>query len=269
MSETCTAFEASHGTNTFLAPYLVLTSSFRSSSVIDFSVHLHRSHSLPLIDAYKHALSQYHALRAEHETASRYAVLEAQAYGGQFGSSSVVQDNFGERLGGGLPLFAAPQTMRGFSKEQAALTKESQDLERQQLLAAGVSSTEQARSSFRVKPIIRSDSFSGGASYRQGAAAIVAGNLDAFNNSRRAAAIASGASSPSRLPETAAADREDPFQLREAFHQRAEAAAAGPGQRSQSRQGQASPPKQQQQQQRDGSNDILERLMSNRATNKQ
>ncbi len=48
---------------------------------------LHESHGLSLSMAYHNTLSSYHALRAEHETASRFAVLEATNIGATFGPS--------------------------------------------------------------------------------------------------------------------------------------------------------------------------------------
>ncbi|CAD6887686.1 unnamed protein product [Tilletia controversa] len=53
--------------------------------VVSCTIHLHEKHGLSLSQAYHHSIASYHALRAEHETASRYAVLEAEAYGAQFG----------------------------------------------------------------------------------------------------------------------------------------------------------------------------------------
>ncbi|KAK0553144.1 mitochondrial ribosomal small subunit component [Tilletia horrida] len=52
--------------------------------VVSCTIHLHQNHGLSLSQAYHHTIASYHALRAEHETASRFAVLEAEAYGAKF-----------------------------------------------------------------------------------------------------------------------------------------------------------------------------------------
>lgn len=53
-------------------------------SAIRFTMNLHTAHSLPLTHAYQAAVLQYRALRANHKTMSRFAVLEAESYGATF-----------------------------------------------------------------------------------------------------------------------------------------------------------------------------------------
>lgn len=53
-------------------------------SAISFIDNLHSSHSIPLATAYTHGVSQFRTLRAEHETATRSATLEARAHGAIF-----------------------------------------------------------------------------------------------------------------------------------------------------------------------------------------
>ncbi|KAI5477063.1 mitochondrial ribosomal protein subunit Rsm25 [Pseudohyphozyma bogoriensis] len=55
-----------------------------AEDAIAFTLHLHTTFALPLPAAYQTALSQFRTLRAEHETATRSAVLEAQAHGAIF-----------------------------------------------------------------------------------------------------------------------------------------------------------------------------------------
>jgi small subunit ribosomal protein S23 len=85
--------------------------SLGSSSVVACTIHLHKNHSLSLSQAYHHTLSSYHALRAEHEHASRSAVLEAQAYGAVFTTTSSGEAS------------AAVEIERGFRKEAQELLK--------------------------------------------------------------------------------------------------------------------------------------------------
>ncbi|KAE8215827.1 hypothetical protein CF327_g956 [Tilletia walkeri] len=59
--------------------------------VVSCTIHLHQKHGLSLSQAYHHSIASYHALRAEHETASRYAVLEAEAYGANFGPTETTR----------------------------------------------------------------------------------------------------------------------------------------------------------------------------------
>ncbi|UZJ57062.1 hypothetical protein CBS101457_006382 [Exobasidium rhododendri] len=79
--------------------------------VVACTLHLHKNHSLSLSQAYHHTLSSYHALRAEHEHASRSAVLEARSYGAVFTTNSL-----GEAT-------AAVEIERGFRKEGEELLK--------------------------------------------------------------------------------------------------------------------------------------------------
>ncbi|KAK4052866.1 mitochondrial ribosomal small subunit component [Microbotryomycetes sp. JL221] len=53
---------------------------------IAFIVNLNSSHGIPMSQAYKHGLSQFRSLRAEHEMANRAAMLEASSHGAQFRS---------------------------------------------------------------------------------------------------------------------------------------------------------------------------------------
>lgn len=79
--------------------------------VVACTIHLHTHHGLSLSQAYHHTLSSYVALRAEHEHASRSAILEARAYGAVFAIGA-----------DGLPT-AATETERGFRKESEELRK--------------------------------------------------------------------------------------------------------------------------------------------------
>ncbi|KAK0561001.1 mitochondrial ribosomal small subunit component [Tilletia horrida] len=60
--------------------------------VVACTVHLHQQHGLSLSQAYHHTIASYHALRAEHETASRFAVLEAEAYGANMGMTETTRN---------------------------------------------------------------------------------------------------------------------------------------------------------------------------------
>ncbi|GAA6051904.1 hypothetical protein JCM3770_006567 [Rhodotorula araucariae] len=51
---------------------------------IAFVVNLVEAHGVPLASAYPHGVAQFRTLRAEHETATRAAQLEAQAHGAVF-----------------------------------------------------------------------------------------------------------------------------------------------------------------------------------------
>ncbi|KAL9939148.1 hypothetical protein V8E36_001961 [Tilletia maclaganii] len=53
--------------------------------VVSCTIHLHQKHGLSLSQAYQHTIASYHALRSEHDIATRYAAHEAEAYGHQFG----------------------------------------------------------------------------------------------------------------------------------------------------------------------------------------
>ncbi|PWN21371.1 hypothetical protein BCV69DRAFT_298389 [Microstroma glucosiphilum] len=148
--------------------------------VIALTVHLHENHSLSLAKAYRHALGQYHSLRAEHETASRYALLEAQAYGAQFNppAPKFLKENYGNRV-----WHAAPETYRGFLKEEQAL--ESWAAAAQGPGAA--LSTSQAPGAPPSKMRMRPEStgeWSGGDEYRRGARAILEGKADALANAQ-------------------------------------------------------------------------------------
>ncbi|SJX61219.1 related to RSM25-mitochondrial ribosomal protein, small subunit [Sporisorium reilianum f. sp. reilianum] len=75
----------------------------RNPSVEDFvacTLAAHRQGGLSLSQAYHNTLSSYHGLKAEHEHASRYAILEAKYYGADLGKT---------------------ETQRGFEKEDKAL----------------------------------------------------------------------------------------------------------------------------------------------------
>lgn len=75
----------------------------RNPSVEDFvacTLAAHRQGGLSLSQAYHNTLSSYHGLKAEHEHATRYAVLEAKYYGADLGKT---------------------ETQRGFEKEDKAL----------------------------------------------------------------------------------------------------------------------------------------------------
>lgn len=179
---------------------LLLTTLFHS--VIALTCHLHRHHSLSLAQAYHHSLSQYHTLRAEHETASRYALLEAQAYGATFAPPDVdgkkvdPSDLFADRLGSNsssksMPLHAAPETYRGFAKETQALTATAAQLaaESQALNVDGGAGAAGAGGSGegakRVKPSMRADSWQAGQSYaRQARAILLEGTAEAFSGTR-------------------------------------------------------------------------------------
>ncbi|CAO1629834.1 unnamed protein product [Parajaminaea phylloscopi] len=159
--------------------------------VIAFSVHLHKHHQLSLAQAYHHALAQYHGLRAEHETASRYAVLEAQAYGASFAPAGS-ETLFAERLRGPMPLNAAPETYRGFLKETEELAKSAANAERSRQVsaaaasgsAAAAASSSNAKLTIRVKPTPRPGSWSGGSNYTKSSQTILQGNVEAFANAR-------------------------------------------------------------------------------------
>lgn len=84
---------------------------FYSDSVIACTIHLHKKHSLSLSQAYHHTLSSYHALRAEHEHATRSAILEARSYGAVFTTNSN-----GEAT-------SAVEIERGYAKEGRELAK--------------------------------------------------------------------------------------------------------------------------------------------------
>lgn len=53
-------------------------------SCIAFVISLHEAHEIPLNDAYTIAVTQFRTLRAEHETATRSAMLEATCHGAVF-----------------------------------------------------------------------------------------------------------------------------------------------------------------------------------------
>lgn len=75
----------------------------RNPSVEDFvscTLNAHRKGGLSLSQAYHNTLSSYHGLKAEHEHATRYAILEAKHYGADLGKT---------------------ETQRGFEKEDKAL----------------------------------------------------------------------------------------------------------------------------------------------------
>ncbi|KIS71239.1 mitochondrial 37S ribosomal protein mS23 [Mycosarcoma maydis] len=75
----------------------------RNPSVEDFvacTLAAHRQGGLSLSQAYHNTLSSYHGLKAEHEHATRYAILEAKYYGADLGKT---------------------ETQRGFEKEEKAL----------------------------------------------------------------------------------------------------------------------------------------------------
>ncbi|KDQ17765.1 hypothetical protein BOTBODRAFT_53289 [Botryobasidium botryosum FD-172 SS1] len=55
-----------------------------TEDVIDFAATLHQEHNQPLSEAYKTAVMQFRALRAEFAISSAVARQEAQAYGAQF-----------------------------------------------------------------------------------------------------------------------------------------------------------------------------------------
>lgn len=178
-------------------------------SVISFSVHLHMHHQLSLAHAYRHALAQYHALRAEHETASRYALLEAQAYGAIFAPSQA-HKVFTQRIRGPMPFHAAPETYRGFLKETQDLAKFAADAERtRQFLAVAasasapastLSSSRSSKMTSRVKPATMANSWTGGADYCKMAQTILLGNIDAFANSKSAQADDSAGVGSSNIP---------------------------------------------------------------------
>lgn len=54
------------------------------NSCIAYIANLVDAHHLPLATAYPHGIAQFRTLRAEHETATRSARLEAQAFGATF-----------------------------------------------------------------------------------------------------------------------------------------------------------------------------------------
>ena len=54
------------------------------NSCIAYIANLVEAHHLPLSAAYPHGIAQFRTLRAEHETATRSARLEAQAFGATF-----------------------------------------------------------------------------------------------------------------------------------------------------------------------------------------
>ncbi|PWZ03138.1 hypothetical protein BCV70DRAFT_12177 [Testicularia cyperi] len=68
--------------------------------VVACTLEAHRKGGLSLSQAYHNTLSSYHGLKAEHEQASRYALLEARYYGADMGKS---------------------ETQRGFEREDKAL----------------------------------------------------------------------------------------------------------------------------------------------------
>ena len=69
-------------------------------SAIRFALNLHEHHDMTLSKAYATSTAQFRALRSEHEIASTFAALEAEAYGAQF---------------------APTETEKGFTRESNAL----------------------------------------------------------------------------------------------------------------------------------------------------
>ncbi|KAG9043811.1 mitochondrial ribosomal small subunit component, partial [Tulasnella sp. UAMH 9824] len=56
---------------------------------VRFAVNLHQHHDQPLAIAYKAAVTQFRALRSEHQMANAFAAQEAEFYGAQFGPREV------------------------------------------------------------------------------------------------------------------------------------------------------------------------------------
>lgn len=61
----------------------------RYRSAVRFAVNLHQHHNQPLAIAYKAAVTQFRALRSEHQIANAFAAQEAEFYGAQFGPREV------------------------------------------------------------------------------------------------------------------------------------------------------------------------------------
>lgn len=59
------------------------------ASAIRFAVHLHQELDYSLSDAYSIAVDQFRSLRSEFHTATTVAAEEAEAYGAEFGPSSI------------------------------------------------------------------------------------------------------------------------------------------------------------------------------------
>lgn len=128
--------------------------------MVDCTLHLHKHHRLSLAQAYHHTLSSYHALRAEHEHATRAATLEARAYGAIFAISSDGRAT------------TAVETERGYRKEAKELERGAAYFKRvftggTEGDAAGQSITDARTGAIRVKSA--SQSYSKGFSYLKSA----------------------------------------------------------------------------------------------------
>jgi small subunit ribosomal protein S23 len=67
-------------------PFRYLTSIY---SAIRFTVNLYEHHNVSLTQAYAHAVAQFRSLRSEHQIATTFAALEAEAHGSAFGPSEI------------------------------------------------------------------------------------------------------------------------------------------------------------------------------------
>lgn len=125
-------------------------------------------------------MGQYHSLRAEHETASRYALLEAQAYGAQFGPPppKFLKEQYGNRV-----WHAAPETYRGFAKEEQALDSWAVAAQGSGSALTTAQAAGAVPSKMRMRPGTTGE-WTGGDEYRRGARAILAGKADALANAQ-------------------------------------------------------------------------------------
>lgn len=136
----------------------------RNPSVEDFvacTMAAHKTGALSLSQAYHNTLSAYHGLKAEHEHASRYAVLEATYYGAGLGKS---------------------ETQRGFEKEERALESwaawAAGGLEATAAGAVAVTGSKPSGSRRRVNRVKRTDdTYTMGQSYLDAATAFQAGQV--------------------------------------------------------------------------------------------
>ncbi|KDN44911.1 hypothetical protein K437DRAFT_290897 [Tilletiaria anomala UBC 951] len=112
--------------------------------VVTATLELHQAHELSLSAAYHTTLASYYALRAEHENASRYAVVEAIASGARFGRT---------------------QTQRSFEKEGSVLQRNREERMQQQQLQRSVESATAQQNAHSADGL----GFSGGLNYLQAA----------------------------------------------------------------------------------------------------
>lgn len=129
-------------------------------SVIAFTIHLHKKHSLSLSQAYHHTLSSYHALRAEHEHATRSAILEARSYGAVFATTVDGEET------------SAVEIERGYQKEERELKKGAEYFQKTYGMAgntAGVLSTVTDNKTGAIRVKVATPRFSRGQLYLKAA----------------------------------------------------------------------------------------------------